>query len=66
MSGPTPDKIVSRPAVDILRDAEQQPDGWVVFAWFGDLPVYLAAQDVLKAGHECIPVLNAEFLKSII
>jgi len=48
-----------------LRDAEQQPDGWVVLAWIDELPVYLASQDVLKAGQKGIPTLRAEFLSSI-
>jgi len=65
MSGPALAKVVSRLAVDILRDAERQPDGWVVFAWIGELPVYLAAQDILKAGRKGIHALCAEFMSSI-
>ena len=65
MPGRAPAKIMSRLAIDILRDAEQQPDGWVVLAWIGEVPVYLASQDVLKAGRKGIPTLRAEFLRSI-
>jgi hypothetical protein len=56
-SAPT---FVSRPAADVVRDAECEPDGWVAVGWADERPIYLSAQDILKAGKSGLELLCQE------
>ena len=53
-------RLIGRSCRDVIRDAERDPHGWVVVAWMGELPLYVLAQDALKAGPEGLRLIAEE------
>ena len=54
--------MVTRPSADVLRDAEQRPDGYVTIVWLGNMPLFLSAQWALQAGRPGIEQAQRELL----
>ena len=56
---------MTRPASDVLRDAERNPNGHVTLVWLGDVALYLQSQWALQAGIEGIEEAQRELLRQV-
>ena len=58
-------RVIARSYREVISDAEHDPHGWVIVAWAGDLPLYLMAQDALKAGVAGLRQLSGELVQAL-
>jgi hypothetical protein len=58
-------RLVTRPASDVLRDAERDPNGHVTLVWLGDVALYLQSQWALQAGIEGVEQAQRELLGQV-